>query len=651
MEGGGAPTTITTSYIASDDGGITSLNASHKSPGASSNHHDDDIPMSDLSDHQSAAPASDDDEYHCLEDSTTVVEDDNQSTMMVDISQKVQSSNITAFVTLLKALFGVSLLSSPRVLGETGLVLGVLVYSLIVTACMGSCWCLLQARDKVATASSSSPETSTTATRPSLLTATSSSISATTTLSANAITYGDLGLSLLGVKQSVMINFLIVSLHICFGAGLVSSSMHQIAIVLGWDIVDDQYSDSQYENNNDSQEEEGEEEEEQQDAVWMAGRWILAAILFPLISALLQFRNIKGLFWVCFAGLLVFLVGCVGTMVYSTILVDNDGDGSLIWDLPDDAFVFKWGGIPDFVASTLCAMEGINLALPIANSYLASATLKSENKNYQSASAEIPKKSLISVVTSAIGAFGAMTLLISIFGYSSGLGGGEGTKYDKGSDDDNADCRTVAYCLDSELLSNVHRLSLAAALILTLPIILYPSLEMIEKWAEERHRQLKHGKTSSGQTVGSSWNGFVFQKPPETLQRKLQIEEFLFGTEPYFPGLHRHWRYRIAHASAVCLLAIADRPWNRALVLYKGVGLSIACFVLPVMLYIRASTLPVILAQPGLAAALAGLTTLGLVNLVLVFLSVFTEHNYLPTELHEGPPGPHHGEEEEAAHF
>eukprot|EP00978_Attheya_sp_CCMP212_P014880 scaffold38183_cov57-Attheya_sp.AAC.1 len=54
----------------------------------------------------------------------------------ITIHEERQSLNVTAFVivTLLQALFGVSLLSSLRVLGETGLVMGTLVYSAIVLA-------------------------------------------------------------------------------------------------------------------------------------------------------------------------------------------------------------------------------------------------------------------------------------------------------------------------------------------------------------------------------------------------------------------------------------------------------------------------------------------------------------------------------------
>jgi hypothetical protein len=366
-----------------------------------------------------------------------------------------------------------------------------------------------------------------------------------------------------------------------------------------------------------------------------------------MICLLLQFRNIKQLFRVCLCGLVVFGVGCIGTMVYSATLVDSNGDGNFIWDIPSDALKWRWSGVPNFVASTLCAMEGINLALPIANSYLESSSLVNEtvSDHYQSG---IPNRSPVPVVTAAVGVYGVLTMLVATFGYVSGLGGGNGTKHEDGSEDSNLECPFVAYCLDSAFLSHIHRGSMACALILTLPIILYPSLELVDRWADERSEQLKTGKTLSGQSLDGAWNGFVLGAPSEELRRQLTIEEHVFGQEPFFPCLHRNWRYRIIHAAAVCLLAIAEVRWNRGLVLFKGVGLSYACFILPVVLFVRASSLHAVLLQPGLATALLGLMTLGLINFVLVMLSVFTDHNFLPTELSDDPLHHHH---EEDGHF
>jgi len=560
--------------------------------------------------------------------------------------KKVQSSNVTAFVTLLKALFGVSLLSSPKVLGETGLVLGTIVYSLILMACMGSCWCLLQARAMVVIMEEREKEG-----QESTPTDTASVGSARPV---TAITYGDLGEKLLGPKQKTMIDFLIVSLHVCFGAGLVSSSMHQLAIVLGWEEDYDKYDSSSSSGYNNYDNQSGDQDNyyntsNSSEEVWLRGRLIMACIFFPIIAILLQFRNVKDLFWVCLVGIVVFVVGCIGTMFYSAAMADSNGDGSNVWEIPEDAFAWRWSGVPNFVASTLCAMEGINLALPIANQFLLLAAATEGTVHASVAATAIGAKfhaainnSPIPVITSAVGFFGFTTLSVAYFGYLSGLGGsGSASSSNNDDGDDDQDCTFVAHCLDSKLLENIHRISLATTLILTLPIILYPSLELLERWAEERYQQLKTGLTATNEKLGNTWTGFVCGEPPESLRRKLHIEETLYGREPFFPFLHRHWRFRIGHATAVCLLAVVDRQWERGLVLFKGIGLSIACLILPVILFVQAYSIPFVLSKPMLAAALTGLMTLGLVNFVLVNLSVFTKHNFLPTEIHDDPM--HHG--------
>ena len=57
-----------------------------------------------------------------------------------------------------------------------------------------------------------------------------------------------------------------------------------------------------------------------------------------------------------------------------------------------------------------------------------------------------------------------------------------------------------------------------------------------------------------------------------------------------------------------------------------------------------------VLQRPWLATAMVGLFGLGVVNMVLVGLSVFTEHNFVPVLIHEGPGGHHHGHEDGGGH-
>lgn len=550
--------------------------------------------------------------------------------------QKVKSTNVTAFVTFLKALFGVSLLSSPRVMGETGMLLGTLVYSMLVGACIGSCWLLLQARAKVMS------NMSTNTRRPLPLK------NGEEPVPRNIITYGELGRKLVGAKGSVLINFLIVSLHICFGSGLVAVSLRQISIVLGWE-EEEEYGDNyDYDYDDGHQEEEQQQDQQQQytgdddDDEWplWVGHMLLSALLFPVISMLLQFRHVKDLFWICLGGLVIYLVGCVGTMLYTTLALTQDG----VWDIPSDAFEWKWRGIPNFVASTICAMEGINLALPIANQLA-----RSQGTTSTTGATGNNNDKFIPIVTAVVLCFGFLTLSVAYLGYLSGLGGGEGTKHEV-DDDDATDCPAVSYCLDTVLLTAIYQLSLACALILTLPIILYPSLELLELWADERNRQIRTLRTASNRTLGDSWNGFVWGMPSDSFRRATLIETEIFGDEPFLPCMHKHWKLRIGHAFAVCVLAVVDRQFERAFVLYKGIGLSLACFMIPCLLFVKAFTMSAVLQRPWLATAMVGLFGLGVVNMVLVGLSVFTEHNFVPVLIHEGPGGHHHGHEDDGGH-
>ena len=537
-------------------------------------------------------------------------------------TSKVRSNNVSAFVTFLKALFGVSLLSSPNVMDETGLVLGTLVYILLVVACVGSCYLLLSARKKVA----KGPH------KVHLQTDGSGSTK-------EIITYGDVGRKLLGRRQSWMINFLIVSLHICFGAGLVAVSSRQIAIVLGWEEYQ-QEDDYEYQQADDqARDDDYYKYDDDSMPVWL-GRIIISSLLFPIISILLQFRNVKDLFWICSGGLVFYIVGCVGSMLYTTLVLNGDG----FWDIPEDAMEWKWKGIPNFVASTLYAMEGINLALPIANELGIS-------QSAHGAAVAAKTSSPVTIVTAVVTCFGFMTLSVAYLGYLSGLGGGAGTKNeedyeDEDGEEESSECLAVSYCLGSETVSTIHQLSLACALILTLPIILYPSLELLEMWADERER--KKRTDSFNRTLDESLIPSGLPSTPSAIDAS-ESRDTPTETEDRASafGVHRHWRWRVGHAFMVCLGAIVDRQWKRAFVLYKGFGLSLACFLLPCLLFVKAFSFSMVVKSPLLVTAIVGLTGLGLVNMVLVGLSVFTEHNFIPVVEDEGR---HNGPGESGSH-
>lgn len=153
----------------------------------------------------------------------------------------------------------------------------------------------------------------------------------------------------------------------------------------------------------------------------------------------------------------------------------------------------KWSGIPTYVATTIYCIEGINLALPTVSSIegtqrwggLGSSLRRkgSSQLNEQGVSKkDIERQDLsVFIVVGAVFLYGMVTLVVSWIGLAGGLGGGAGTIH--GEDG----CWDVTYCLNSSAVRFVYMLSLGVALVLTLPVILYPSTEMLEVWLDERN--------------------------------------------------------------------------------------------------------------------------------------------------------------------
>mmetsp|Transcript_17467 Transcript_17467/g.25819 ORF Transcript_17467/g.25819 Transcript_17467/m.25819 type:complete len:736 (+) Transcript_17467:24-2231(+) len=643
------------------------------------------------------------------------------------------SSNITAFVTFLKGLFGVSLLSSPNILDETGLLLGSLCYLLIIAACTFACYLLLQARAAV-------------------------TLKCKHRMNQHVISYGRLGHKLLGRKLAILATFLIVTLHLFFGSHMVSASAHMLAEAFSWEgniSAEDYEADASeweavYNNSGEADEASEYDVYYEDDSVssWFQVKLMLG--IFPLVALLLLFRSVKELGIICASGLIFYLFGCVGTMIYATTLVhvvgEEEDDSDTVQDAPQDMWQWKFGGVPKFVASTLCAVEGINLALPTANNL----------KNSEEAA--------VPVVLSVFIFYGFFTLVIAWIGYLGGLGGGLGTAQGENS------CSYISECLPTALLSHIYQGSLGVALLCTLPIILYPSLEMVQLMFDERAHQLKMRRTSCERNRNiKSWNRFSsrtvqvsdnkseslstiltgknsdrncdllsgrtmqqnpkidsirgdydeedrlrydelktgasddftkrssnfgklvraslgkefpppamlendsceFSQEDQTPDRYYHIESGLsplHQTPPnncdsmYFKTrraqsirrieeiddimkeqhakeqhatnsscLHRHWRLRIAHALIVCVLGALEKDFEEPFALITGVGLSIAAFILPCVLYVHAT--PCATISIGMKVALGCLVGLGISNAIMVCISIFTDHKLLP----EGP--------------
>ena len=142
------------------------------------------------------------------------------------------------------------------------------------------------------------------------------------------------------------------------------------------------------------------------------------------------------------------------------------------------------------VASTIYCIEGINLALPTVCRIEGASRQQSEGggaKAKEGDEQQQPttpmkqsKESSVIIVVGAVFSYGIITLIVSWIGLVGGLGGGEGTTH--GEDG----CWDVTYCLNSSAVRLVYMLSLGVALVLTLPLILFPSTQLLEVWLDDR---------------------------------------------------------------------------------------------------------------------------------------------------------------------
>jgi hypothetical protein len=336
------------------------------------------------------------------------------------------------------------------------------------------------------------------------------------------VTYGDVAKYLAGPTFAQLMVFTIVCVHLMFASGMLHIAVENLCYIAGWDRlgfsytdvmytgVDDGYYGSNYygsrrflgsesndrredgsrDNNrsrdgsNDSRDRQWHsinmEEAEEEYAKWegpdFIGRLAMASLLFPIIHGLLQIPSLKELATISTMGLVTYALGCVGSMMYSAFVLT---EGQPFLDRPDDILQFKWSGIPTYVATTIYAIEGINLALPTVNTLEGSDRAGNLLKKKDGKESDKASNS-IKIVVTAVFCYGCVTLFVSWMGLAGGLGGGIGTIHEQEG------CRDVTYCLNSVKVQYVYMLSLGVALVLTLPVILYPSTEMLEIWLDER---------------------------------------------------------------------------------------------------------------------------------------------------------------------
>ena len=498
-----------------------------------------------------------------------------------------RASTVASFCIFLKGLLGVSLLSHPRILGETGLILGTITHASIIVACAFACFLLLKARSMAAEEESQRDalsaewcniETKVSSPRP---------IEVAFGTKGRLLTYGDVVRQLMGRKAALIITCTILVLHVLFASGMISAMFRSLWAMLGSEDDFDIYVSI-----------------------------IFALLLFPLVAGLLQIPTLKDLFYISAAGLTIYLVGCVGSVIYTVtmaaIVKRGEPDGPTP---PNDMWEWKVDGIPVFIASTLYTIEGINLALPTAN-------------NLDDKAMSVP------VVCAAVVIYGLLTLGIAIIGYIGGMGGGPGTRYEESG------CQRVSYCLDSAVVGTVYQLSMSLALLLTLPVILYPSTEILEIWAHERQEQNRKYKAASDQ-VENECKWYTGDELSSQIHHALVGEEEEppirvppqdKNVDPRIPGIRKHRKLRLTLAVLICTLGVAEKAMSSFIEFIRGIGLSIVGFILPPILYIIAreqADNTVMKCNGKMMLGLASLLGFGFFNMVLVCVSSFTEHDYV----------------------
>ncbi|KAL9189141.1 hypothetical protein ACHAXT_011631 [Thalassiosira profunda] len=340
-----------------------------------------------------------------------------------------------------------------------------------------------------------------------------------TTKDVRLVTYGDVAKYLAGARASFFIVFTIVTVHLMFASGMVHLAVENLCYVVGWERLGWSYVEEYVEEDDDrrammrrlsgSQSEDERHsrssDEEEYYLEWkgpdFVGRLAMASLLFPIIHYLLQIPSLTELATISTVGLLTYAIGCIGSMLYTAIVLT---EGHPFLDHPDDMWVTKWSGIPTYVATTIYCIEGINLALPTVSSIEGAQRwggvgLTQSGKSETGDKKRDKQDLSVFIVVGAVFLYGMVTLVVSWIGLAGGLGGGTGTMH--GVDG----CWDITYCLNSSAVRFVYMLSLGVALILTLPVILYPSTEMLEVWLDERNDERRRRiEAAMGQQEKSS---------------------------------------------------------------------------------------------------------------------------------------------------
>ncbi|KAL7443643.1 hypothetical protein ACHAXH_009502 [Discostella pseudostelligera] len=536
------------------------------------------------------------------------------------------------------------------------------------------------------------------------------------------VTYGDVANCLVGKRASFFVIFAMVMGHLMFASGMLHLAIENLCYVAGWERLGWSYVEVYVEEDNGrsmlrrlgpSQDQAGEQndnlddgeysnqgyasrstDEEEYYLEWKGpdfiGRLAMASLLFPIIHGLLQIPSLTELAAISSFGLITYAVGCIGSMLYAAVVLT---DGHPFLDRPDDMWTTKWSGVPTYVATTIYCIEGINLALPTVNSIEGTQRwgggwMHAHNQTEGGGSKKDNERQHLAVLIVVGGVFmyGLVTLLVSWIGLAGGLGGGVGTMH--GEDG----CWDVTYCLNSSAVRYVYMLSLGVALVLTLPVILYPSTQMLEIWLDERNderqKKIEAGNTISAdpmkagsshcpqrsilpddETVDTASESFS-QRPlgidyggaemrnsitstyagkyiapacPNAHTKPPNKINFLHVTSPDTTGTEKpnkvtakrkvkYWKLRMLLAFIICVIGTLEGSFPsvlKASEVIRGVCLSVTGLIVPPLLYMSAVGGDF---SAPMAAVMALLIGLGLFNIVLVLMSVFGSRDFIVEE-------------------
>jgi len=167
-------------------------------------------------------------------------------------------------------------------------------------------------------------------------------------------------------------------------------------------------------------------------------------LAFPLLLLLSSVRWLADLWVLSLLGLLAYCVGVMGSSYYYILA------GDLHYD-PVDAGVVHWGTLPKFAGTAMHGLEAILMVLPVEDSMA-----KPQHAPW--------------VIFFGLTIYALFSVVFGTVGYMYGLGD---CVKDSGA--------VVTDCLPSGALTTVVRLSLASAILLSFPVILFPVSEIAEE--------------------------------------------------------------------------------------------------------------------------------------------------------------------------